>query len=80
MNGDLEVLAPYRCLWLMEGLSSDDEHDLFSSDEEGARNVENFLLCSFAHPACSPSMQGFLLEEELCKVALVCHFSVRIER
>ena len=48
----------------------------FSSDEEGGEhNVEHFLLCSFAHPACSPLLQGFLHEEELCKVALTCHFS-----
>ena len=54
----------------LEGMSSDDENDLLSSDEEGEHNVENFMLCSFAHDACSPLMQGFLHEEELCKVAL----------
>ena len=63
---------------LMEGMSSDDVNDLFSSDEEGEHNVENFLLFSFAHPACSPLSQGFLHEDELCKVALTCHFSLDV--
>ena len=33
----------------MEGMSSDDENDSLSSDEEGEHNVENFravLLCA----------------------------------
>ena len=64
----------------MEGTSSDDENDLLSSDEEGELNVENFMLCSFAHPTCSPLLQGFLHEEELCKVALTRHFSATVWR
>ena len=56
-------------------MSSDDVNDIFSSDEEGDHNVENFLLFSFARPACSPLSQGFLHEIELGKVALICHFS-----
>ena len=44
------------------------------SDEEGGHNVENFSICSFAHLACSPLLPGFLHEEELCEVALTCHF------
>ena len=60
----------------MEGMSSDDEHDLLSSDdEEGEHNVENFML---AHPACRPLLQGFSHDEELCKVALSCHFSLDV--
>ena len=55
-------------------MSSDNEHDLFSSDEEGEHNVENFLLFS----ACSPLLQSFLHGEELCKVALICHFSLDV--
>ena len=43
------------------------------SDEEGEHNVENSMLCSFAH-ACSPLLQKYLHEEELCE-ALTCHFS-----
>ena len=43
-------------------------------DEE--RNVENFMLCSFAHFACSPILQAFLHEEEMCKVA--SHFSLDV--
>ena len=31
-----------------------------SSDEEGEHTVENVMLCSFAHRACSPLLQGFL--------------------
>ena len=60
---------------MMEGMSSDAEDGLFSSDEESEHNVENFVLCSFAHHACSPLLQGFLHDEGLCKVALACHFS-----
>ena len=36
------------------GMSSDAEDDFFSTDKEGEHNVENFLLCSCAHHACSP--------------------------
>ena len=43
-------------------------------DEE--RNVENFMLCSFLHFACSPVLQAFLHEDEMCKVA--CHFSLDV--
>ena len=50
----------------------------FSSDEEGEHNVENTMLCSFAHHACSPLLQGFLHEEELREVALTCHFSLDV--
>ena len=53
----------------------EDEDDMFFCDEEGEHNVENFVLCSFAHRAYSPHLQGFLHEEELCKVALTCHFA-----
>ena len=58
-------------------MSSVAEDGLFSSEEEGEHNLENFLLCSFAHPACSPVLQGFQVqhEEEMCRVALTCRFS-----
>ena len=79
VNGELEVLALFTvALGLIGGMSSDDEKDIFSSDEEGEHNVENLLVFSFAHPACSPLMQGFLHGEELCKVALICHFSLDV--
>ena len=65
-------------LGMMEGMSSDDEEDLFSSDEEGEHNVENILLCSFAQRACSPLLQRFLHEEELCEVALTCLFALDV--
>ena len=51
---------------------------MFSSDEEGEHNVENIMLCSFAHHACSPLLLGFLHEEEMCKVAVTCHFSLDV--
>ena len=56
-------------------MSSDAEDGLFPSEEEGEHNVENFVLCSFARHACSPLLEGFVHEEDLCKVALTCHFS-----
>ena len=37
-----------------------------------------FMLCSFGHHACSPLLQEFLHEEELCKVAQTCHFSLDV--
>ena len=40
--------------------SSDAEDDRSVSDEEGEHNVENFILCSFAHHACSPLLQKYL--------------------
>ena len=43
-----------KTIGMMQGMSSDAEDDLFSSDEEGEHNVENFMLCSLAHHACSP--------------------------
>ena len=48
------------------------EDDSSVSDEEGGHNVENFMLCSSAHHACSPLLQGSLHEEEPCQVALTC--------
>ena len=62
----------------MEGMSSDAEDGLFSSEEEDEHNVENFMLCSCARHACSPLLQGFLHEKALCKVALACHFSLDV--
>ena len=44
------------------------EDGMSSSEEEGEHNVENFMLCSFAHHACSPHLQESLIEEELCEV------------
>ena len=59
-------------------MSSDGEDDLLSSDEDGEHNVENIMLCSFAHHACSPLLQGFLHEEEPCMVAVTCHVSLDV--
>ena len=41
-------------LSMMEVMSSEDEDDLFSSDEGGEHNVENIMLSSFAHRASRP--------------------------
>ena len=54
---------------LLEGVSSDNEND--STDEESEHSVENFLL----YLACSPLLRCSPHEEELCKMALTCHFS-----
>ena len=58
---------------MLEGMSSDAEDGLFSSEEEGSAQcgeLHAVLLCA----ACVQSAPGFLHEEELCKVALTCHF------
>ena len=68
-----------RRWWTLERVTSSDAEDgRTCSDEEGEHNVENFMLCSFAHHACSPLLQGFQHEEELCNVALTCHFSLDV--
>ena len=60
------------------GSERDTEDGSSLSDEEGEHSVEKFMLCSFAHHACSPLLQGSLHEEELCKVVLTCHFSLDV--
>ena len=68
-----------RRRWFFERVtSSDAENGRSFTDEEGEHSVENFMLCSFAQHACSPLLQGFLHEAELCKVALTCHFSLDV--
>ena len=42
------------------------------SEIDGEHNVENIMLCSSAHHACSPLLQGNVQEEDLCKVSLTC--------
>ena len=59
-------------------MSSNDENDLLSSHKEGEHDVENTMLYSFAHHACSPLLLGFLHEEELCKVAQTCHSALDV--
>ena len=54
------------------------EDDSPFSSEEGEHNVENFMLCSFEHHACSPLLQGYCHKEELCKVSLTSHFSLDV--
>ena len=48
------------------------------SDADGGHNVENVVLCSFAHHACSPLLEGNLQAKELCNVALTCHFALDV--
>ena len=62
-----------RELWV-----SDTEDVMSSSEEEGEHNVDNFMLCSVAHHACSPLLQESLHEVELRKVALTCHCSLGV--
>ena len=49
-----------------------------SEKMEDVHNVENFVLCSFAHHVCRPLLQGGVQEEELCSVALTCHFALNV--
>ena len=62
-----EAFGSFSLFDMMEGMFSEDEGGLFSSGVEGG----HLALFSFAHPACSPFLQGFLHEEELCKVVLM---------
>ena len=57
--------------------ATDDEDDRSFTDEEFERTVDNFMLCAFAHCVCSPHLEDFLLEE-MCEVALTCHFSMDV--
>ena len=59
-------------------MSSQGEEDAFSTDEENGHNMENFAMCSFAHHASSPRLQGLLKEEELCNAALACDFALDV--
>ena len=63
---------------MIDVMSSGNEDDQLFSDDEGEHNVENIMLCSFAHHACSPLLQGFFYEGELCKVALTCHITLDV--
>ena len=45
--------------------SDTEDGESFSGQDE-EHNVENFMLSSFAHFACSPMLQAFLDEEEQC--------------
>ena len=64
---------------LMEGMSSDDENYLFSSDKGGwAQYGELLAVLLLRILRAVQLLQGFLHEEELCKVALTCHFSLDV--
>ena len=58
MNDEGRGLGLFAFAFLTEGMSSAAEDGLFTSKEECEDTVENFMLCSFAHHACSPLMQG----------------------
>ena len=60
MNGEARSFGSFAfAIFGMEGISSDIGDGMFSSDEEGEHNVDNFMLSSFAHHSCSPLLQGF---------------------
>ena len=55
-------------------LSSEDEDDIVSSDEEGEHHVLNPLLEVVGRPGML--MGSFLEDEELSRTALSCHLSM----
>ena len=55
---------------------SDTDNGESFSGEEGVHRAQKFMLCSFAHFACSPLLQAFLHKEEMCNVASTCCTSV----
>ena len=55
-----EALGSFCSISIMEVMSPEDDDDLCSSDEEGEQRVQNIMLCSFAHHACSPLVQRVL--------------------
>ena len=61
-------------------LQREENEGASTTDEENGHNMENFVLCSFAHPTYGPRLQGFLEEEEeeLYKVALTCRFALDV--
>ena len=40
--------------------------------------MENILWCSLANHACSPLLQEYVYEEELCRVALTCRLALDV--
>ena len=48
------------------------------SEADDSQDVESIVLCFFTHQACSPLLQFDLQGEELCKVALKCHFALDV--
>ena len=79
VNGELEVLGSFIvAIGLMEACSWMTKMTFSLPMRKGEHFVENFLLCSSAHPTCSPLLQGFLHPEELCKVALTWHGSLDV--
>ena len=59
-------------------ISSDTADGESLSGEDGEHRVERLVLCSLVNCKCSPLLQGFLHEEELCLVALTCHCSLDV--
>ena len=56
----------------MEGASADAENGGSSSDEDGEHMWTMSCCRSFAHRTCSPFLQGFVHEEELCTLLVGC--------
>ena len=49
-----------------------------ASEKGGEHDVENIMLLSSTRHACSPLLQENVQEEDLCKVALTCHFALDV--
>ena len=63
---------------LTASLPPDAEDGRSLADEEGKHNVENFMLCSFSHFACSLFMQVFFHEEDVQGGSNMSFFFVRV--
>ena len=47
-----------------------------SSDLVGECNMWNPLLSTVTHPVLGPTLEDLILDEDLGKVALTCHFAL----
>ena len=61
---------------MLEVMSSDDEDDSFSSDEEGEHNVLKLFLEVVEQSRSGMLVESFLGDGELARTALSCHLSM----
>ena len=57
-------------------LSSEDEEDIISSDEEDEHNAWNFFRDVVGQGRSGMRVEGFFEDEELARTALGCHLSM----